>query len=66
MLTPNAVRAKKAEIENLIEANVGHITPRLATRETLTMKIYTEVLREIADGSIDPKSLALAALEPGK
>lgn len=64
MLTPNDIRRRKAEIETRIEARVHRITPPLATRQTLLMELYEEVLREIAHGSIDPKSLAQAALEP--
>ena len=63
MLTPNDVKKMWSEIENRIEAKASQIMPLRTIRETLTTELYETVLHEIAMGSIDPKSLALAALK---
>ena len=62
MLTPNAVKRERQEIESKIEARLHRIVPPLATRETLTTELYEKVLLEIAHGGVDPRNLALAAL----
>jgi hypothetical protein len=54
MLTPSDVEEK---IDRIIALN---FTPLKAAA---TIILYEEVLREIAKGSIDPKSLAIAALK---
>jgi len=61
VLTPFDVQRKKREIEAKIKAS-GVIAP--LSRDTLTIQLYEEVLREISRGSIDPKSLAYTALKP--
>ncbi|KKN65200.1 hypothetical protein LCGC14_0483760 [marine sediment metagenome] len=38
------------------------ITTLAVAKQTFIIQLYVEVLREIASGSIDPKSLALAAI----
>ena len=61
MLTPNDVRSKLKEIE---KGRTGEffIMDSLVSKKSLLCELYAEVLREISKGSIDPKSLALAAL----
>ena len=57
MLTPNEIRRKKYLISRL----------SLSSTEGLMLcDLYELVLKEISNGSIDPKSLAMAALEPVK
>jgi len=58
VLTPNDVRERKKE-EVIIFSTDKRFIP-----EDALVEIFVEVLEEIARGSIDPKSLALAALEP--
>lgn len=60
MLTPNDVRSKKIAMAEMLTILPASSAPGLLC------KIYEEVLEEISKGSIDPKSLAIAALEPAK
>lgn len=62
MLTPNEVRDKKHN--NKLRA-AFQLSPTLTNSmvKKLDSELYIEVLKEIASGSIDPKSLAIAALE---
>lgn len=57
MLTPNEIRDQKK-----FNKQRAKLSP--ATAHLLKIKLYELVLREIAKGSVDPKSLAIAALEP--
>ncbi len=64
MLTPNDVRVKKRKIHEDLRSS--ELIPHMAEIDFRMDQIsfFCEVLREIAHGSIDPKSLARAALEP--
>ena len=65
MLTPFDVRDKKKEIARKLDAgSMMHEFQMPLSLESLTLELYKEVLEEIAHGSIDPKSLAVTALEP--
>ncbi len=61
MLTPNEVRKRRREILAPKAPGIIEI-PTPDIRQSQTLVLYAEVLREISQGSIDPKSLALAAL----
>ncbi len=62
MLTPNDVRIRK----NKIGDHLSVVGSSLLPERYLLIKLYKEVLQEIASGSIDPKSLAIAALKDKK
>jgi hypothetical protein len=65
MLTPNEVRKKKQAVEDEVSAIIANTHPLgfpRTSRPVLLNEFYEEVLREISQGSIDPKSLAIAAL----
>ena len=63
MLTPNDVRLMKQAVESR-ENNKLATTVVPGAIHKLRTEFYKTVLLEIAHGSIDPKSLARAALEP--
>lgn len=58
MLTPSDVKDIKSRI-----TDKSNITLRIPASDKLLAQLHVLVLREIAKGSIDPKSLAMAALE---
>ena len=54
MMTPFEIEDRVAKIK-LMAGSIG--------ASGLTRQLHVEVLREIAKGTIDPRSLAIAALE---
>ena len=65
MLTPNEITDRL----DIIDAKVDKMSDDFFSkrlRVMLTINLYQDVLEEIARGSIDPKSLAYAALRPRK
>jgi hypothetical protein len=63
MLTPNDVKIKRQEVMEGLKDSM--LLPQYAEEEfrLKLLSLYVEVLREIATGSIDPKSLAMATLD---
>ncbi len=55
MLSPNQVKEQVAAIKHWS-------APGEKSRKTDTLELYEKVLKEIANGSIDPRSLALEAI----
>jgi len=63
MLTPIDVRQMKDAVQARVKSELATTAvPGMVCK--LEMTFYMEVLKEIARGSIDAKSLARAALEP--
>ncbi len=63
MLTPVAVKIMKAAVESRATSELATTVVPGAVHKLRT-DFYKDILLEIAHGSIDPKSLARAALEP--
>jgi len=61
MLTPNDIKNKKLIIKAKTDITSGSFKAILDRR--MIMELYEEVLKEIAKGSVDPKSLAIAVLK---
>ena len=63
MLTPNDVKLRLQANREFIKNESTVLSSPGATACALAVELYAEVLQEIAHGSIDPKSLAMAALD---